>query len=154
MSNDEAAAMELMTMAEAQQVVAQAMPGCVRELGISVESLEPNRAVLRMPFSEKACREGRIFSGQALAALADTAMCFAVWCDGRGRRPVATTDLHVTYLRAGTGEDVVAQAEVVRAGGSLAFARVSLLSPSGDEVATAVATFALPRSGVKPDMAL
>ena len=93
------------------------------------------------------CREGGIFAGQALAALADTAMCFALWTDGRGRRPVATVDLHVTYLRAGDGDDVLADAEIVRSGRSLAFCRVSMrLASSGRELATAVATFSLPAS--------
>lgn len=130
---------------EATQVLATAMPGCVRDLGIRVESLGEGRANLRMPSGGAACREGGIFSGQALAALADTAMCFAVWADGRGHRPVATVDLHVTYLRGGGGEDVVAQAELVRSGRSLAFARVSIgLASSEQALASAIATFALP----------
>ena len=129
---------------EAENTLATAMPGCVRDLGISVVSLEAGAATLRMPVSEQACREGGIFSGQALSALADTAMCFAVWTDGRGRRPVATIDLHVTFVSACSGEDVVARAELVRSGRGHAFVRTTIASAAGKTVATAVATFGLP----------
>lgn len=133
------------TIDMAAQVLAETMPGCVRGLDLTVEALDDGRATLRMPSTAMACREGGIFSGQALAALADTAMCFAVWMDGRGRRPVATVDLHVTYLRGAGGEDLLAHARLVRSGKSLAFARVDIvLAASGKDVASAVATFGLP----------
>jgi uncharacterized protein (TIGR00369 family) len=127
------------------QVLSEVMPGCVRELGLTVEHLGEGRATLRMPPSVMACREGGIFSGQAVTALADTAMCFAIWTDGRGRRPVATIDLHVTFLRGGGQEDLLAKAEIVRSGRTLSFCKVSLvLADSGKDVASAVATFSLP----------
>ncbi|RYF31976.1 MAG: PaaI family thioesterase [Comamonadaceae bacterium] len=130
---------------EAVSVMALSMPGCVRGLGITVDELGEGRASLRMPANEMSCREGEIFAGQALATLADTAMCFAVWSDGRGRRPIATVDLHVTFLRGGGKEDLLAHAEVIRSGKTLAFCRVSMvLAHSGKEIATAVATFSLP----------
>jgi len=133
------------TVEVAAQVIATAFPGCVRALGISVEHLDAERATLRLPLSDMACREGGIVSGQAMAALADTAMCFAVWADGRGRRPIATVDLHVTYLRGAAGEDLLAHAHLVRAGKSLAFTRVDVVqAESGKTVATAVAIFGLP----------
>ncbi|GAA5232616.1 PaaI family thioesterase [Verticiella sediminum] len=133
------------TLDTAAHVLADTMPGCVRGLNLTVEKLEDGHATLRMPYSDMACREGGIFSGQALAALADTSMCFAVWMDGRGRRPVATVDLHVTYLRGAGGEDLLARAQLIRSGKTLAFARVDIvLAGSGKEVASAVATFGLP----------
>lgn len=134
-----------LTIDTAAEVLQEVMPGCVRALGIDVESLGHNRATLRMPASEAACREGGIFAGQAIAALADSAMCFALWCDGRGRRPVATVDLHVTFMRAIGKESLLANAEVVRSGRTLSFARVNLVgAESGQVAATAVGTFAWP----------
>jgi uncharacterized protein (TIGR00369 family) len=92
-----------------------------------------------------ACREGGIYAGQALAALADTAMCFAIWTDGRGRRPVATVDLHLTFLSGGSNEDVLARAEIVRSGRTLSFCKVSMVMADSDKlIASAVATFSLP----------
>jgi uncharacterized protein (TIGR00369 family) len=132
------------TLEHAAQVLSETMPGCVRELGLTVEHLGEGRATLRMPCTAMACREGGIFAGQALSALADTAMCFALWTDGRGRRPVATVDLHVTFLRGGGQEDLLAHAEIVKSGRSLSFCKVSMvLADSGKDIASAVATFSL-----------
>ena len=38
------------------QVLSEVMPGCVRELGLTVEHLGEGRATLRMPPSAMACR--------------------------------------------------------------------------------------------------
>ncbi|KQW56372.1 PaaI family thioesterase [Variovorax sp. Root411] len=136
---------EKFTIEEAAQVLVEAMPGCVSELGVTVESLGDGTATLRMSATRMSCREGGIFAGQAIAGLADTAMCFAIWTDGRGYRPVATVDLHVTFLRGGGAEDLLAHAEIVKSGRSLSFCKVSMvLAESGKELASAVATFSLP----------
>ena len=71
--------MTAFTLEEARDVLATALPGCVRSLGVSVESLGEGKATLRMPAGEQATREGNIFGGQALSVLADSAMCFAIW---------------------------------------------------------------------------
>jgi len=132
-------------MDNADEVLREVMPGCVRSLSITVDKVGENAASLKMPSSEAACREGGIFSGQAIAALADSAMCFALWCDGRGRRPVATVDLHVTYMRGLGNESLVAHAEVVRSGRTLSFAKVQIVgAESGQLAATAIGTFAWP----------
>lgn len=134
------------TLEQGAQVLADnTLPGCVRELGLTVEHLGKGSATLRMRPTPMACREGGIYAGQAMASLADTAMCFALWTDGRGRRPVATVDLHLTFLSGGGQEDLLAKAEIVKSGRSLSFCKVSMaLADSGKVIATAVATFSLP----------
>ncbi len=136
----------------ASQVLREHFAPWVQALDLAVESVSPQRAALRMRFHEALCREGGILSGQALAALADTAMVFAVASACDGYRPMATVDLHTTFLRAVARADVVAEAEVTRLGRTLAFARVSMRAIPLDAdsridraaaVATAVATFAL-----------
>jgi acyl-coenzyme A thioesterase PaaI-like protein len=58
---------------------------------------------------------------------------------------VATIDLHVTFLRGGGQEDLLAKAEIVRSGRTLSFCKVSMvLADSGKDVASAVGTFSLP----------
>jgi uncharacterized protein (TIGR00369 family) len=133
------------TLEAAREAMTEVMPGCVRALQPTVEAVGSGRALLRLPFTPDAGREGNIFSGQALAALADTAMCFAVWSDGRGRRPISTVDLHVTFLRGAQDEALLADAELVRSGRSLAFVRATIRrAADGETVTSAVATFALP----------
>lgn len=132
------------TIQTAAEVIAGVLPECVRMLGPRVVAITPEHTVLRMPASPAACREGGIVSGQALAALADTAMICALWSAFGEHRPVATVDLHVTYLRAAEQGDLVATAEVVKQGRSLSFARVVIAGAAhpGKPVATAIGTFA------------
>jgi uncharacterized protein (TIGR00369 family) len=139
--------MTVFNLDTAADVIEAVVPACVKSLGLSVVSIDARGAVLRMPSSPAACREGGIISGQALASLADTAMVCALWSVFGEHRPVATVDLHVTYLRAADEGDVLATAEVVKQGRSLSFARVSIASAAQPDrpLTTAVGTFAAAR---------
>jgi uncharacterized protein (TIGR00369 family) len=117
----------------------------VRALEPCVERMACTGAVLTIPITPAIARVGGIVSGQALATLADTAMVIACAGHFRAFRPVATTNLDVQFLRPASGERVECTATIVRAGKSLIFARAVLTAePSGKEVATATATFAVP----------
>jgi acyl-coenzyme A thioesterase PaaI-like protein len=109
----------------------------VLDLGLSVESVAtsppPHAAtdwqpgvVMRMPFSKRLCRQGRIVSGQAIMALADTSM--ALGAASNGFPPITTLDQTTHFLKAVAGSDVLADARVVRLGRTMSFGRVSLLS--------------------------
>ena len=84
-------------------------------------------AILRMPFSERLCRNGGIVCGQALMAFADTAMVIANLAANRGYRPMTTVDQTTHFMRAVTSSDVLADARVVRLGRTMSFGRVTLL---------------------------
>ena len=84
-------------------------------------------AILRMPFSERLCRNGGMVSGQALMAFADTAMVIANLAANRGYRPMTTVDQTTHFMRAVTASDVLADARVVRLGRTMSFGRVTLL---------------------------
>ncbi|WP_137699792.1 PaaI family thioesterase [Marimonas lutisalis] len=117
----------------------------VKALDLTIARIDARGATLTMPVSDQLMRVGGIVSGQALAAMADTAMVFA--CAGMlGEfRPVATTNLDTQFLRPGTGDRIRCEAEIVRAGKALIFTRASLIAePSEKPVATATATFFLP----------
>ena len=83
-------------------------------------------AVLRMPFSERLCRNGGMVCGQALMAFADTAMVIANLAANRGYRPMTTVDQTTHFMRAVTASDVLADARVVRLGRTMSFGRVTL----------------------------
>ena len=129
----------------ARYCLAENFADWVQALDLTVERIGPEGAVLTMPIAPKLARVGGILSGQALAAMADTSMVFA--CAGYLGEfmPVATTNLDTVFLRPGTGTSVRCEAEVVRAGKALIFARATMIAePSGKPVATATATFYLP----------
>ena len=122
----------------AGRLVTEALAPWVQDLGLLVEAVESARppgapadwqpgAVLRLPFSAKACRDGGVVCAQALTALADAAMmvaCAAAW---NGYRPMSPIDQTMHFLRPVTF-DTVADARVVRIGRTASFGRVMLYS--------------------------
>ena len=97
-----------------------------------------------MAFSERLCRAGGIVCGQALMALADTAMVIAILAANRGFRPMTTVDQTTHFLKAVTSSDVLADARVVRLGRTMSFGRVTLLSAADNKpVAMVSSAFAM-----------
>lgn len=108
----------------------------VQDLGLLVERVETSPppgapddwqagAVLRLPFSNKICRDGGVVCGQALTALADTAMLIAVSAAWNGYRAMSAIDQTAHFLRP-VNFDVVADARVMRIGRSTSFSRATL----------------------------
>jgi uncharacterized protein (TIGR00369 family) len=97
-----------------------------------------------MAFSDRLCRHGGIVCGQALMALADTAMVIAIQAAIRGFRPMTTVDQTTHFLKAVTSSDVLADARVVQLGRTMSFGRVSLSSAADNKsVAMASSAFAM-----------
>jgi uncharacterized protein (TIGR00369 family) len=137
---------------EARRVLREVFAPWVQDLGLSVSSIEcdpPNAAstdwqpgaILRMAFSERLCRHGGIVCGQALMALADTAMVIAILAANRGYRPMTTVDQTTHFMRPVTQSDVLADARVVRLGRTMGFGRITLLS-GGDNKPVAMVSSA------------
>ena len=112
---------------EAKRVLGEVFAPWVQDLNLSIEGLDftpppggtadwQPGAILRMPFSERLCRNGGIVCGQALMAFADTAMVMANLAANRGYRPMTTVDQTTHFMRAVTASDVLADARVVRIG--------------------------------------
>jgi uncharacterized protein (TIGR00369 family) len=140
---------------EARRVLAEVFAPWVQDLGLSVEALdhEPAKdapadwqpgAILRMAFSERLCRHGGVVCGQALMALADTAMVIAILAANRGYRPMTTVDQTTHFMRAVASSDVLADARVVRLGRTMSFGRVALISATDNkQVAMVSSAFAM-----------
>jgi uncharacterized protein (TIGR00369 family) len=132
--------------AAASHLLATAFAPWVLDLGLSVESLTADGATLRMTFSDRLCRDGGVICGQAMMALADTAMVIAVVRAAGGYLPMTTVDQTSHFLKPASGTDLLADARVARIGKTMAFATVAI-HPANDErpVALAQAAFALMR---------
>ncbi|MBV8923978.1 MAG: PaaI family thioesterase, partial [Bradyrhizobium sp.] len=101
-------------------------------------------AILRMPFSEKLCRNGGMVCGQALMAFADTAMVIANLAANRVYRPMTTVDQTTHFMRAAMSCDVLADARVLRLGRTMSFGRVTLLGAADKKpVAMVSSAFAM-----------
>ncbi|MBV8919633.1 PaaI family thioesterase [Bradyrhizobium sp.] len=127
------------TIEEARRILGDVFAPWVSDLGLSVDSIDYERpedagpdwqpgALLRMAFSERLCRHGGVVCGQALMALADTAMVIAMVAANRGYRPMTTVDQTTHFMRAVASSDVLADARVVRLGRTMSFGRVTLLA--------------------------
>ncbi len=140
---------------EARRVLGDVFADWVKDLNLSIEGIDydpPENAaadwqpgaVLRMPFSERLCRNGGMVCGQALMAFADTAMVIANLAANRGYRPMTTVDQTTHFMRAVTASDVLADARVVRRGRTMSFGRVTLLSAADNKpVAMVSSAFAM-----------
>ncbi|MEO0633715.1 MAG: PaaI family thioesterase [Pseudomonadota bacterium] len=115
----------------------------VRALDPIVSDVGDAGVTLDIPITDAITRVGGIVAGQAMATLADTAMVLACGAQRGEMVPVATVTLDTQFLRPGTGDMLRAEAEVIRAGRALIFARCTLTTlPGGKPVAVATATFA------------
>jgi len=112
----------------------------IQDLGLTIERLGATDAVLRMPFSDRLTRDNGVVCGQALMALADTAMVFAVSAASGGYRPMTTVDQTTHFLRPVAGRDTLATAEVIRLGRTMAFGRITLSAHGDDRPAVTVQT--------------
>jgi len=139
---------------EARRVLGEVFAPWIQDLNLSIERIEytpPPKAqdwqpgaLLRMPFSERLCRNGGVVCGQALMALADTAMVIANLAANRGYRPMTTVDQTTHFMRAVSSSDVLADARVVRLGRTMSFGRVTLLSATDNkQVAMVSSAFAM-----------
>ena len=98
----------------------------VKDLNITVEAVDSQGATLRMQYSDRLCREGGIICGQALMALADTAMVIAVSSASSGYRPMTTVDMTTHMMKPMSNTDVLAQTTILRLGRSMAFGNTQL----------------------------
>ena len=122
----------------AGRLMTEAFAPWVQDLGLLVESIESGRpsgaptdwqpgAVIRLPFSNRLCRDSGVVCGQALMAAADTAMMIACAAAWNGYRPMNAIDQTIHFLRP-VNFDLLADARIVRIGRTATFGRVTLTS--------------------------
>ncbi|MEY9524031.1 uncharacterized protein (TIGR00369 family) [Bradyrhizobium japonicum] len=127
--------------AAADELMKTAVPPCVRDLGISVESIESDSAILRLRFSDYLCRDNGAVCGQSLMSLADTAIGFAICAANGAYLPMATIDQTMHFLKPAIRCDLLAEAKIIRLGRTTAFGTVSI-RPDHDFKPVAIAQIA------------
>lgn len=109
--------------------------GFMSWLNVRLESFEPRRTVLSVPFNEKLTNptEPPSMHGGVASTLIDTAGGLALrpQLDDPVGGSMATINLNVNYLRPAT-DDLVATADVVRAGSSVGVSTVTVESETLD----------------------
>ncbi len=117
-------------------------------IGTELAFLEPDRAVIRLPWRPELGNGAGVVHGGATAMLIDTAATAAAWTDPsvtpatRG----ATVAFTVNYLSPGLqGRDLAAEAVVLRRGGSLVVVDVLVTDDDKRKIARGVVTYKLSR---------
>lgn len=138
--------MTAISVEEADRILLRNFAPWVLDLNMKVRATSGQSATLVMPFDEKLHRAGGVVSGQALMALADTAMVIALCSALRGFRPVFTVDLTTTFMRPATNTAVLAEATVLRLGRTMGFAEARLRTDTAERtlVANTVGSYSIP----------
>ncbi|MFF9765692.1 PaaI family thioesterase [Streptomyces sp. NPDC014636] len=129
-----------MSPAEADKILSANFAPWVLQLQLTVEAVGEDRAVLRLPWSDRLAREGGGLSGQALMAAADTATVIAVSAARGGFVPMTTVQQSTSFQRAVTGADVLIEAVLTKLGRRMAFADVTLSDAASGALAARAST--------------
>ena len=114
-------------------------------LGISIELIEDDHAVLSMPFKDELVTMGDVIHGGAISTLIDTAATVAAWAtDEIPESPAgATVSLSINFVAAARATDLRADARVVRRGRQLSNIEVRATDRYDRLVAHGIATYKL-----------
>jgi uncharacterized protein (TIGR00369 family) len=137
-----------MSVADLERFLHAEFPQAFRNGDIKIESADGASCSLRQRYNELMLRPGDTISGPTLMALADFAI-YVVLLSAIGPVGLAvTTNLNINFLRkAGSGNDLLAAARLLKLGKRLAVGEVNLLSgTSPDPIAHVVATYSIPNT--------
>jgi len=109
---------------------------------IFLEANEENlTSKIAFPYQEWACNQRGEIHGGGIAAMFDYAIGVTCWTF-LGEKDVATTDMHVTYIRPFTGEKYIFETQINNLGRMMVRASCTARdSVTGKVLATAMATF-------------
>ena len=133
-----------LSIADAEEFLRANIAPWVQDLDIAIERIGTDGATLRVPPSAHVNRIGGTICGQAIMALADTAMIFAVAGVLGEFRPLTTVTQTASFLRPAADADLVAQARIIKPGRTLMYGEVSFYAgDAAKPVAHATSTYML-----------
>ena len=129
-----------LTLDEARSGAREWFAPWVQDLGIEVEVVERGFVRVRVPSSDRLNRIGGTLSGQAMMAIADTAMVFATrTCTDPGN-DIATVQQSTSFFRAVTDTDLICEVTVAKEGRSMMFGDCLMYADGQKEKPAAQAT--------------
>jgi acyl-coenzyme A thioesterase PaaI-like protein len=138
--------MSEISLADANAMLEQYFAPWIQDLKLSIEEIGGGRVKARLPFNERLSRVGGMVCGQAMMAVADTAMVFAVSGALGEFRDMATVSQSTSFFRPLAGKDMICEVRLMKQGRSLVFGEATLYA-DGDTperaVAQATMTYAL-----------
>jgi len=126
-------------------VMAQFLPQSpfVVKLGIVAEVLDGDEVRLRMPWDPTNVTLGDMVHGGAIAALADVTVMAAAWAGVQAAESLrgVTTSMAMQFLAPARATDLIGVGRVLRRGRTLVNCDVDVVTPDGEAVAKAIATY-------------
>ena len=127
------------------EVMAQFIPASpfAAKLGIVAEVLDGAEVRLRLPWDPGNTTLGDMVHGGAIAALADVAVMAAAWsgADVPDSLRGVTTSISLQFLAPARATELIAIGRVLRRGKTLVNVDVDVVTPDGELVAKAIATY-------------
>jgi uncharacterized protein (TIGR00369 family) len=121
-----------------------------RFLGVRLDHLDETSARLLLPYQDGNSNPGKALHGGCAASLgAIGGQAVARAALGADSGPWHTAQMQVSYLAAAIGEDVVAEAELLRRGKELCFVQIGVKTREGKPIAR-VTTTVRGRMGAEP----
>lgn len=116
-----------------------------RHLGIRLVMMAQDTALLALPFATSNVTVGHVVHGGVIATLTDiAAVCAAITgANAATLSGGATSSMAISYLRAASGVDLEARAQVLRATRRQTVCQVTIREPEAELVAEALVTVAL-----------
>jgi uncharacterized protein (TIGR00369 family) len=110
--------------------------GYAQKLGITLLETAPDRAVYVLPFRADNVTVADVVHGGAILSLADVAATAAAWTvvDDPNHYRGLTIDISHVFVSAARSADIVAEAQVLRRGGTLTFVDVDLRNRASAEL--------------------
>jgi uncharacterized protein (TIGR00369 family) len=132
----------------AQDILRSNFAPWVQALKLTVRHTSHDSATLSMPPDANINRTGGIVCGQALMALADTAMVIALCATVGEFRGYPTVDVHSTFIKASSNADIIAVATVLRMGKTMAFAEARIYGEVAERplIANMVGSYVVPQT--------
>jgi len=118
--------MSEITLKEAQDFYENSFASWVKAMNITITSVSPGSATLIIPASPDINRIGGMICGQAIMALADTAMVFATAANAGEFVPMTSVNMQTTFLRPAEGSELFADARIIKSGKRLVYGEVDL----------------------------
>ncbi|MBB5166238.1 uncharacterized protein (TIGR00369 family) [Mycobacterium sp. AZCC_0083] len=127
------------------EIMAQFIPQSpfVAKLGIVAEVLDGDEVRLRMPWDPTNVTLGDMVHGGAIASLADVTVMAAAWAGVEAAPSLrgVTVSMAMQFLAPARATDLIGVGRVLRQGRSLVNCDVDVVTPDGELVAKAIATY-------------
>jgi uncharacterized protein (TIGR00369 family) len=115
----------------------------VVKLGIVADKLEVDEVRLRLPWDPSNITIADMVHGGAIASLADVTVAATAWVGAEVPESLrgVTTSLTIQYLAPARATDLIGVGRVLRRGRTLVNVDVDIVTPEGEAIAKAIATY-------------